>query len=118
MQFTDPKVREIAVVAMSQVGKSEAELNMIGYMIDQDPGSSLYIQPNLDDAKKFSKLRIAPMLRDSPRLRKKVSDIKARDSGNTVYQKNVSWWDADDSRVSKPCGFGNLHQPDMSLVTR
>ena len=85
--FTDPKVREIAVVAMSQVGKSEAELNMIGYMIDQDPGSSLYIQPNLDDAKKFSKLRIAPMLRDSPRLRRKVSDVKSRDSGNTVYQK-------------------------------
>lgn len=85
--FTDPKVREIAIVAMSQTGKSEAELNMIGYMIDQDPGSTLYIQPNLDDAKKFSKLRIAPMLRDSPRLRRKVSDVKARDSGNTVYQK-------------------------------
>lgn len=49
--FTDPKVREISIVAPSQVGKSELELNMIGYIIDQDPGSTLYVQPNLDDAK-------------------------------------------------------------------
>ena len=85
--FNDPKVREIAIVAPSQVGKSEQELNMIGYIIDQDPGSTLYVQPNLDDAKKFSRLRIAPMLRDCPRLRNKVSEIKSRDSGNTVLQK-------------------------------
>ncbi len=85
--FNDPRVKEIAIVAPSQVGKSEMELNMIGYIIDQDPGSTLYIQPNLDDAKKFSRLRIAPMLRDSPRLRHKVSEIKSRDSGNTVLQK-------------------------------
>lgn len=86
--FTDPKVQEIAVVACSQTGKSETELNIIGYIIDQDPGSTLYVQPNLDDAKKFSKLRIAPMLRDSPRLRTKVSDVKSRDSGNTTLQKS------------------------------
>lgn len=85
--FNDPRVREIAIVAPSQVGKSELELNMIGYIIDQDPGSALYIQPNLDDAKKFSRLRISPMLRDSPRLRNKVSEVKSRDSGNTVLQK-------------------------------
>ena len=85
--FNDPRVREISVVAPSQTGKSEAEINAIGYIIDQDPGSTLYIQPNLDDAKKFSRLRIAPALRDSPALRAKVSEVKSRDSGNTVLQK-------------------------------
>lgn len=86
--FTDPKVRRVTMVASSQVGKSEFELNCIGYIIDQDPGSMLYIQPNLDDAKKFSKLRIAPMIRDSARLRRKVADVKSRESGNTVLQKS------------------------------
>lgn len=85
--FNDPRVREITIVAPSQVGKSEVELNVIGYIIDQDPGSTLYVQPNLDDAKKFSRLRIAPMFRDSPRLRRKVAEVKSRDSGNTVLQK-------------------------------
>ncbi|NLH01172.1 MAG: phage terminase large subunit family protein [Clostridiales bacterium] len=86
--FTDPKVKEISVVAGSQSAKSEGELNMIGYIIDQDPSSTLYIQPTIDDAKKFSKLRIAPMIRDCSRLRAKVADIKSRDANNTVLQKS------------------------------
>lgn len=86
--FTDPKIEKISLVASSQVGKSELELNIIGYIIDQDPGSILYIQPTVDDAKKFSRLRIAPMIRDSLTLRTKVADIKSRDSGNTMLQKS------------------------------
>ena len=86
--FNDPKVTNIVMVAASQVGKSEFLLNCIGYVIDQDPASTMYIQPTLDDARKFSRLRIAPMIRDSKRLREKVSDIKSRDSGNTILQKS------------------------------
>lgn len=86
--FTDPKVQKIVMVAASQVGKSEMELNIIGYIMDQDPGSILFVQPTLDDAKKFSRLRIAPMIRDSKALRKKVSDVKSRDAGNTILQKS------------------------------
>ena len=86
--FTDPKVRNIAMVSASQIGKSELILNIIGYIIDQDPGSVLFVQPTIDDAKKFSRLRVAPMIRDSKRLREKVADIKSRDSGNTILQKS------------------------------
>lgn len=86
--FTDPKVRKITMVAASQVGKSELELNMIGYIIDQDPGSILFVQPTLEDARKFSRLRVAPMIRDSRVLKTKVHEIKAKDSGNTILQKS------------------------------
>lgn len=86
--FTDPKIRKIVMVAASQVGKSELELNVIGYIIDQDPGSILFVQPTLDDARKFSRLRVAPMIRDSKPLKAKVSDVKAKDSGNTILQKS------------------------------
>ena len=86
--FTDPKIRRITMVASSQVGKSEFELNCIGYVIDQDPGSMLYIQPNIDDAKRFSTRRIAPMIRDCKRLRYKVADAKGRDARNTTQEKS------------------------------
>lgn len=86
--FTDPKIKKLSLVASSQVGKSELELNIIGYIIDEDPGSILYVQPTIEDAKKFSKLRIAPMIRDSKTLRSKVADVKSRDSNNTVLQKS------------------------------
>lgn len=85
--FTDPHVRRIVMVAASQVGKSEFINNTIGYIIDQDPGSILLIQPTTIDAKEYSKLRIAPMIRDCPTLRHKVSASKSRDSGNTILQK-------------------------------
>jgi len=85
--FTDPRVRRIVMVAASQVGKSEFENNCVGYIIDEDPGSILFIHPTTIDAKEYSKLRIAPMIRDCPTLRKKVSNPKSRDSGNTILQK-------------------------------
>ena len=87
--FTDPKVNHIVMVAASQVGKSELELNIIGYIIDQDPGSILYIHPSLDDARKFSRLRITPMIRDSKKLSEKVSDVKlGRKATDTMLQKS------------------------------
>ncbi|MCC8156347.1 MAG: phage terminase large subunit family protein [Oscillospiraceae bacterium] len=67
---------------------SEAINNCIGYIIDEDPGSILFIHPTTVDAKEYSKLRIAPLLRDSPTLRKKVSAPKSRDSANTILQKS------------------------------
>lgn len=85
--WTDPKVRHIVMVAASQVGKSEFLNNCIGYVIDQDPGSILFVHPTTIDAKEYSKLRIAPMIRDCPTLRTKVAEVKSRDSGNTILQK-------------------------------
>ena len=86
--FTDPCVRHIVMVAASQVGKSEALNNIIGYIIDQDPGSILLIEPTVTDAKEYSKLRIGPMIRDCRTLRGKVAPPKSRDSANTVLQKS------------------------------
>ena len=69
------------------MGKSEFLNNTIGYIIDEDPGSILFVHPTTIDAKEYSKLRIAPMIRDCPTLKKKVADPKSRDSGNTILQK-------------------------------
>jgi len=85
--FTDPNVRHLVMVAASQVGKTECELNIIGYIVDQDPGSILYVHPTETDAKEFSRLRIDPMFRDSPTLRKKIVQTAKRVAANTVKQK-------------------------------
>ena len=88
--FYDPVVRNVSVVASSQVGKSEGLLNIIGYIIHQDPGSILFVQPTIEDAQKFSRLRIAPMIRDCKALSRRVADVKTRDSGNTMLQKSFA----------------------------
>ena len=86
--FTDPKIKNIVMVAASQVGKSELEMNVIGYIMDQDPGTIIYAHPTVEDAKKFSRLRVGPMIRDCRKLREKVHEEKSRDSGNTILQKS------------------------------
>jgi len=92
--FTDPNIKQIVVMASSQLGKSELLLNAIGYIIDQKPGSILFIQPTIPDAQKFSRQRIAPMIRDTPKLSSKFDDKKekqpkktGKSSTNTVLQK-------------------------------
>lgn len=86
--FTDPKVSQIVMVASSQVGKSEFEMNCIGYVIHQDPANILYVHPDIDAAKKFSKVRVGPLIKESPVLRSRVAKAKSRDSGNTVLTKD------------------------------
>lgn len=86
--FTDPLIEHIVVVAASQVGKSETINNMIGYCIDQDPGPILLIQPTIDDVKRYSEMRIAPMIRETRCLKRKVADPKSRDAANTKRQKS------------------------------
>lgn len=91
--FNDPKIKSIAIMASSQLGKSELLLNVIGYIIDQTPASILLIQPTIPDAQKFSRQRITPMVRDTPKLSEKIeieSDkkiSKKSKSTNTVLQK-------------------------------
>lgn len=85
--FTDPKVHRIAVAASSQVGKTECEMNMLGYAIAVDPGPSIFVMPTVDNAKDFSKRRIAPMIRDTKPLRERISKAKSRDGENTVLKK-------------------------------
>ena len=85
--FTDPKIRRIAVAASSQVGKTEMEMNMLRNAIDIDPGPIMWVTPTQDNAEDFSKRRIAPMIRDTRPLKRKIEPSKSRSRDNTVLKK-------------------------------
>lgn len=85
---TNPKVKEIIFQAGSQCAKSELILNVIGRAIHIDPSPILVVQPNDDLAEAFSKQRVAPMISDTPVLKSRVSEVKSRNSSNTIYSKS------------------------------
>ncbi|MBQ9000536.1 MAG: phage terminase large subunit family protein [Eggerthellaceae bacterium] len=85
--FTEPAVHKIVVVASSQVGKTEALLNMLGYVIDIDPGPVMWVTPTNDNAEDFSKRRLAPAIRDCKPLKRKVATAKGRSAANTTLKK-------------------------------
>ncbi len=80
-------VQEIVLMAGAQVGKSEAGNNWVGYTIDHAPGPMLLVQPTVDNAKRYSKQRITPMILECEALAAKVMDNKSRDSGSTMLEK-------------------------------
>lgn len=86
--MAEPDVSKVVISKGSQVGYTEILNNAIGYYIDLDPSPILIMQPTLDMAQAWSKDRLAPMVRDTPALTAKVSDSKARDSGNTMLHKS------------------------------
>ena len=85
--ISDPLIRDCVVMAGAQVGKTEMLLNVIGFHVGQDPAPMLVVQPTLEMAQSFSKDRLAPMLRDTPNLKGKVKDPRARDANNTTTHK-------------------------------
>ncbi|MGZ2374954.1 phage terminase large subunit GpA-like protein [Sinorhizobium medicae] len=81
-------VETVALMKGVQIGASEGGFNFVGYTIHHAPGPIMYVLPTVDFAKKFSKTRIDPMIAESPALSEKIKPARARDSGNTVFQKD------------------------------
>jgi len=85
---SDHPARKVVFKKGAQVGGTEAGNNWIGYIIDNSPGPLLMVLPRVEDARRNSRLRIEPLIAESPRLRKKVAAAKSRDSNNTILQKS------------------------------
>jgi phage terminase large subunit GpA-like protein len=77
----------VVIMAAAQTGKSESGNNWVGYVIDNAPGPMLLVQPTVDNAKRYSKQRIGPMIAESPTLAAKVIENKSREGGNTMLEK-------------------------------
>jgi phage terminase large subunit GpA-like protein len=67
--FTDPDIEEIWYGKPTQVGGTRAILNMLAYIIAQDPDDAMVVYPTDDLAEYASKNRIQPMIENSPVLR-------------------------------------------------
>lgn len=88
--FTDPRVHTVVLMVARQTLKTEVILNALGYLIDQDPGPALVVQFRDTDCQKFSKIRLVPMMQETPCLRGKVADVKSRSSDNTIDYKEFA----------------------------
>lgn len=84
--------REIVVMKGAQLGLTEAGCNWVGYTIDNNPTSMLMIMPTIDTMERNSKMRIQPMIDDTPVLAAKVLGARKKNAGgstsNTLLQKD------------------------------
>lgn len=85
--FDDPNVHKIVVVKPTQIGWSEILNNVILKGVVLDPKPMLLVQPSLDDAKGYSKKRIAPMIEATPAMKARIQRQVSRRSGNSLLLK-------------------------------
>ncbi len=88
--ITDIRVRDVTIMSSAQVGKTTIILCGIGYYIDYEPTTQLMVLPILTLGEKFSKTRLAPMIREIPALSQKIAPAKAKDSDNTILFKQYA----------------------------
>ncbi|MBM3792532.1 MAG: hypothetical protein FJW31_00385 [Acidobacteria bacterium] len=96
---------QVVLMSGAQLGKTSILENVIGYIIDLDPGQVLLVQPREADCEAFSKDRLAPMLRDCATLRGKIADARSRDSNNTILHKKFTGGSITMSAASSPAGL-------------
>lgn len=77
--FNDLSVKDITFCAGTQLGKTAAEQNMIGYAIQQDPGPMMIIYPTEKLAKFTSEKRLQPMFELSAPLAEKFDKLNSKD---------------------------------------
>lgn len=77
--FNDPYIQEINFCKSTQVGGTEAMINMLGYIIMQDPAPVMIVYPTDELAKEVSSERIRPSLRHTPEIEEKFFDRTSKD---------------------------------------
>jgi hypothetical protein len=121
---TDPSVTDVTMMCASQLIKTTILENIIGYFIDVDPSPILLVQPNETAAESFSKERLAPMVRDTPALARKVKEARTRDSGNTILMKsfpggNIALVGANaPMRFGRPAAASSARRRDRSVPAK
>lgn len=77
--FNETTVQDLTFCAGTQIGKTSAEQNMIGFAVAQAPGPMMIVYPTEKLAKFTSEKRLQPLFNLSPALREKFDERHSKD---------------------------------------
>ena len=103
--ISNPAVEKVTVMKSARVGYTTIMRHALAYYIAEEPCPIMVVHPTLSDSQSWSKTELAPMLRDTEKLRGLVKDPRSRDSGNTVLQKEGVGFNITLVGANSPTGF-------------
>lgn len=77
----------LAGAGMIATHNTEAGNNWLGFVMHHTPGPILVLRPTVDEARRFSRQRIDPMIATTPVLSGLVKESRSRDGGNSMLIK-------------------------------
>ena len=92
--FNDPKIREIYLCKGSQLGGTEALINMLAYLISEEPGPTMIVYPSDDLAKDISNDKLKPAFRLIPKIKKQFyenisKELRLKFKDMTIYLRGA-----------------------------
>ena len=76
------RVRDIVVMKSSQVGVTEAVINLLGYTMDHAPCPAMVLLPTLETRDSWKVQKLNPLLQETEAVRAVLGGVRARDAAN------------------------------------
>lgn len=111
--FTDPETAQVSVRKSSRIGYSTILQSFVAWRIKYDPARTLIYQPTIDDAEKFSKDDLDPVLQ-WPVVRT-VATFKPRHSDNQIRAKRYKGGWIQIKGANSPKEFRRVTSDDVFL---
>jgi phage terminase large subunit GpA-like protein len=107
--LSDPDIDKIVFRKPTQVGATEALLNMIGWVVNNDPGPLLLVYPSVDLGRSISAGRVQPMFAACPSLAKLVPNDRDKFALQEMVLPNmriyVTGANSPANLASRPCRY-------------
>ena len=92
--LNEPHIREVYLCKGSQLGGTEVLINMLGYLITEEPGPTMIVYPSDDLAKDISNDKLKPAFRLVPKIKKQFyenasKELRLKFKNMTVYLRGA-----------------------------
>lgn len=120
----DDPTEEVVIIKPSQWGASEMLNAFCAYVLAERPTPILFLQPDLDAARRYSLSRLGPVLDDCRALDGLLVEAKSREAGNTLHTKStvdgvtldILGGNSPTGMASKPAGVVLIDEWDRMAV--
>ena len=114
--FTDPETAQVSVRKSSRIGYSTILQSFVAWRIKYDPARTLIYQPTIDDAEKFSRDDLDPVLQWD--VVRSVAQFKPRHSDNQIRAKRYKggWIQIKGANSPKAVSYTHLTLPTTPYV--
>ncbi|MDR3414207.1 MAG: phage terminase large subunit family protein [Formivibrio sp.] len=83
-------VREVVLMFPIQFGKTEVEVNVLGYVMDHNPGPVMVCLPGEVSMNKWVNQKLNPMIEETPSVKEALTSVSSRDASNTRTFKDFA----------------------------
>lgn len=83
-------VKEAVLMFPIQFGKTEVEVNVLGYIMDHSPGPVMVCLPSEVSMNKWVNQKLNPMIDETPAVKNSLVSVASRDASNTRFFKDFA----------------------------